>query len=119
MPMLAPRAMSAPNSDPATIKAAVSPAKPSTASPIDHIEKKAAIGTGTTVLNGDLAVNIASFARHLRAENLSPRTMETYTESARQLVAFLAESDSPAVSECWCWPCASVLNRAASPLTSS
>lgn len=44
---------------------------------------------------GDIAVNIASFSRHLRAENLSPRTIETYTESARQLAAFLAEQGMP------------------------
>lgn len=44
---------------------------------------------------GDLAVNIQSFARHLRAENLSPRTVETYTESARQLTRFLAEKGMP------------------------
>ncbi len=44
---------------------------------------------------GDIGVNIASFARHLRAENLSPRTVETYTESARQLATFLAEKGMP------------------------
>ena len=44
---------------------------------------------------GDIAVNIASFTRHLRAENLSPRTVETYTESARQLSAFLADQGMP------------------------
>lgn len=44
---------------------------------------------------GDIAVNIGSFARHLRAENLSPRTVETYTESARQLATFLAEKGMP------------------------
>ena len=48
--------------------------------------------TGT---GGDLAVNIASFTRHLRAENLSPRTIDTYTESARQLARFLAERGMP------------------------
>ena len=44
---------------------------------------------------GDIAVNIKSFTRHLRAENLSPRTVETYTESARQLAAFLAGQGMP------------------------
>ncbi len=44
---------------------------------------------------GDIAVNIASFARHLRAENLSPRTVETYTESTRQLAVFLTEKGMP------------------------
>lgn len=44
---------------------------------------------------GDLAVNLASFALHLRAENLSPRTQETYTESVRQLAVFLADQGMP------------------------
>lgn len=44
---------------------------------------------------GDIDVNIASFSRHLRAENLSPRTVDTYTESARQLATFLAEKGMP------------------------
>lgn len=44
---------------------------------------------------GDIGVNIASFGRHLRAENLSPRTQETYTEAARQLARFLAERGMP------------------------
>ncbi len=44
---------------------------------------------------GDIGVNIESFARHLRAENLSPRTQQTYTESARQLALFLAEKGMP------------------------
>lgn len=47
------------------------------------------------VAGGDIAVNIQSFARHLRAENLSPRTQETYTESARQLAEFLADKGMP------------------------
>ena len=44
---------------------------------------------------GDIAVNVQSFARSLKAENLSPRTIDTYTESARQLAAFLAEQGMP------------------------
>ena len=48
-----------------------------------------------TGAGGDLGVNIQSFTRHLRAENLSPRTIETYTESARQLARFLAEKGMP------------------------
>ena len=44
---------------------------------------------------GDLAVNLASFALHLRAENLSPRTQETYTESVRQLARFLVDHGMP------------------------
>ncbi len=44
---------------------------------------------------GDIAVNIQSFARHLRAENLSPLTVQTYREAARQLALFLAEKGMP------------------------
>ena len=44
---------------------------------------------------GDLAVNLQSFARHLRAENLSPRTVQTYAESTSQLASFLAEKGMP------------------------
>lgn len=46
-------------------------------------------------VGSDLAVNIQSFARHLRAENLSPRTVQTYTESCYQLTRFLAEKGMP------------------------
>jgi site-specific recombinase XerD len=44
---------------------------------------------------GDIAVNIASFARHLAAENLSPRTIQSYTESATQFARFLAARGMP------------------------
>ncbi len=47
------------------------------------------------IAGGDLAVNIASFGRHLRAENLSPRTLETYTEAARQFAKYLTEQGMP------------------------
>ena len=33
--------------------------------------------------------SLASFQRPLRAENLSPRTVETYSESVRQFARFL------------------------------
>jgi site-specific recombinase XerD len=39
----------------------------------------------------DIAVNIKPFERHLKAENLSPRTIETYIESTGQFARFLAE----------------------------
>ena len=45
--------------------------------------------------SGDIAVNIQSFIRHLRAENLSPKTIETYSESTRQLASFLASAGMP------------------------
>ena len=44
---------------------------------------------------GDIVVNIESYGRHLRAENLSPRTSQTYMESARQLARFLGERGMP------------------------
>ena len=44
---------------------------------------------------GDIAVNIESYGRHLRAENLSPRTRQTYMESARQVARFLGERGMP------------------------
>ena len=43
----------------------------------------------------DLAVNVGSFTRHLKAENLSPRTQETYTESVRQFAKFLVSRAMP------------------------
>jgi site-specific recombinase XerD len=45
----------------------------------------------------ELELNIRSFARHLRAENLSAKTIDTYTESTRQLAAFLADHGMPTV----------------------
>lgn len=51
--------------------------------------------SGAITASGDIAVNIESFARHLRAENLSPRTQDTYIESCRQLAAFLAHQGMP------------------------
>ncbi|MDP6131680.1 MAG: phage integrase N-terminal SAM-like domain-containing protein, partial [Dehalococcoidia bacterium] len=47
------------------------------------------------IAGGDLAVNMASFCRHLRAENLSPRTQETYTEAVRQFARFVASQGMP------------------------
>lgn len=40
--------------------------------------------------------DIASFARHLRAANLSPKTVQTYLESTGQLARFLAATGRPA-----------------------
>ena len=44
---------------------------------------------------GDIDVNIVSFGRHLRAENLSPKTQETYIEAVRQFAKFLAARGMP------------------------
>lgn len=44
---------------------------------------------------GELDSLIASFARSLRASNKSKKTVDTYLEAARQLLAFLRESGMP------------------------
>jgi site-specific recombinase XerD len=44
---------------------------------------------------GDIRPLIASFGRHLRASNLGPRTIQSYTEAAEQLAAFLEERGMP------------------------
>src|SRR5689334_16042879 len=48
-----------------------------------------------TIAPGDIGVNIARFRRHLRAENLSPKTEVTYTEAAEQFARFLAGQAMP------------------------
>ncbi|MFQ6026628.1 MAG: tyrosine-type recombinase/integrase [Dehalococcoidia bacterium] len=48
-----------------------------------------------TIPQSDLEVNLQSFGRHLRAENLSPRTSETYCESVIQLSRFLESQGMP------------------------
>ncbi len=48
-----------------------------------------------TVTEGDLAVNISSFRRHLEAENLSPRTVKSYLEAAGLFSRFLADRGMP------------------------
>ncbi|MCA1843168.1 MAG: hypothetical protein LC792_08245, partial [Actinobacteria bacterium] len=45
--------------------------------------------------DGQLDGLIPSFERSLRARNRSPRTILSYVESARLLVAFLAERGMP------------------------
>jgi site-specific recombinase XerD len=45
--------------------------------------------------HADILPNLASFCRHLAAENLSPRTTETYAESVNQLTAFLQAQGMP------------------------
>ena len=47
--------------------------------------------TKAIVAGGDIGVNLESFGRHLAAENMSPRTQETYSESVRQFHAFLSD----------------------------
>lgn len=44
---------------------------------------------------GDLGPNVASFARHLRASNLSPATVFAYTDAVRNLAEYLTANDLP------------------------
>ena len=46
-------------------------------------------------IHNDILPNLASFGRHLRAENLSPKTIDTYCESATQLANYLADQGMP------------------------
>ena len=49
-------------------------------------------------VHSDIILNLISFGRHLRAENLSIKTQETYCESVRQFVRFLeSQGMSPEV----------------------
>lgn len=51
--------------------------------------------TTPMVTRGDLAANVTSFARNLRAANLSPATQRTYLASLDRLAAFLGERSMP------------------------
>jgi len=51
--------------------------------------------TPVMVTAGDLAANVASFARHLRAANLSPATQRTYLASLERLGQFLEGQGMP------------------------
>jgi site-specific recombinase XerD len=46
-------------------------------------------------IHADIVPNLRSFTRHLKAENLSPRTIETYTESASQFAKYLESQGMP------------------------
>jgi site-specific recombinase XerD len=48
---------------------------------------------------GEVRFLLASFVRNLRARNLSPRTIETYSEGCNQFAAFLEERGMPAAVE--------------------
>ena len=47
------------------------------------------------VSHADIITNLTSFNRLLRAEILSPRTIETYSESVRQFIGFLESRGMP------------------------
>ena len=48
-----------------------------------------------SVSSGDLTDNIASFRRHLRATNVSARTIELYTGAAAEMARYLEAQDMP------------------------
>ncbi len=54
-----------------------------------------ALATRTIVTPGDLGANAASFARHLRASNLAPRTVRTYLEGLDRFATFLIQRSMP------------------------
>jgi site-specific recombinase XerD len=47
------------------------------------------------LVEGDILDNLASWTRHLRAANLRPNTVETYTDSVRQFADFLGKQGMP------------------------
>lgn len=47
------------------------------------------------VSDGDLGANVASYARHLRAANLSPKTQRTYLDALAQFARFLSDRGMP------------------------
>ncbi len=57
---------------------------------------RAAPAVATISPRGDLSVNVGSWARHLRASNLSPNTVRTYLDSVGRLAAFLDDRGMPA-----------------------
>jgi len=56
---------------------------------------QSAPSTPGMVTRGDLAANVTSFARHLRAANLSPATQRTYLASLERLLTFLESRGMP------------------------
>jgi len=51
--------------------------------------------TTPILTRGDLAANITSFGRHMRAANLSPATQRTYLAALDRLAAFLESQGMP------------------------
>jgi site-specific recombinase XerD len=49
----------------------------------------------TDIIPGHLRPLVDSWARHLRASNRSPRTVQSYVEAAEQLVSFLEQAGMP------------------------
>lgn len=53
------------------------------------------VSTPRIVTDGDLAANAASFARHLRAANLTPATQRAYLDGLTLLARFLTDARMP------------------------
>jgi hypothetical protein len=53
------------------------------------------VSTRGIVTDGDLAANAASFARHLRAANLTPATQRAYLDGLTLLARFLTAAGMP------------------------
>lgn len=51
--------------------------------------------TAAILPDGDLAANVASYGRHLRASNLSPKTVKAYLEALTLLAGFLTSRGMP------------------------
>lgn len=49
----------------------------------------------TKAQKSDLLLNLSSFQRHLKAENKSPTTQQTYSESVSQMAAYLTDQGMP------------------------
>lgn len=52
-------------------------------------------GVHPTAEDGDLAMNVASFRRHLRAQNVSSNTVAAYTSAVEQFADYLVEQGMP------------------------
>ena len=50
---------------------------------------------GSSITTGDILVNNVSLARHLRAQNLSPKTIYAYCGAVEQLASFLDSRGMP------------------------
>ena len=53
------------------------------------------VSTPRIVTDGDLAANAASYARHLRAANLTPATQRAYLDGLTLLARFLTDAGMP------------------------
>ena len=53
------------------------------------------LSTPAIVTDGNLAANVASYARHLRAANLAPATQRAYLDALRQLSDLLTRAGMP------------------------